>query len=136
MNANPTTAHLKPWKPGETSSRSRSKEVEQMLRTARKNGNEGMLFAVKVMRDDGVDVRVRLKAAEMIIERAMPRNPDTIAAMLGDGFTSHLTISFVNVPPAVTIDQPAGTNRDDQVAHTNGHDPSPLTITFVNPEEC
>jgi len=106
-----------------------------MLKSARKHGNEGMLFAVKVMRDEDVDVRVRLKAAEMIIDRAMPRNPETIAAMLGDGGTTHLTIEFVNASKPLIVEHEPVTNGHGGV--TNGHDTAdPIDIVFVKREEC
>lgn len=134
MNPN-AAANLTPFRPGHQGHR-RNRDVEQCFKLARKHSPEAMQFLIATMRDNAEDMRYRIKSAEVIIGAATPKNPDTIAAMLGDGFTSHLTISFVNVPPAVTIDQPAGTNRDDRPVNSNGHDPSPLTITFVNPEEC
>ena len=68
------------FKPGNTAPR-RSAHVDRALRLARKFTPQAILYAGRVLRDEEMDPRYRIKAAELILAAGMPK---------GDAHKRHL----------------------------------------------
>ena len=69
-----------PFKPGNKAPR-RSAHVDRALRLARKFTPQAILYAGRVLRDEEMDPRYRIKAAELILAAGMPK---------GDAHKRHL----------------------------------------------
>ena len=127
MNNPNAIANLRPFGPGETSERRRSRDVERALRMARKLSAVGIAYCGSVLNDADEHVRYRLKAAEIILAAGLPKGADAITRFLGDG-ASLLRIEFVDTAgdaATVTVERSAAKTI------TNGHDDDePLHLSF------
>jgi len=128
-------ANLTPFRPGHNSPRSAASL--RALTKCRKLSPETVDFLVSVMRNPLEPTPVRVKCAEIILDKALPsprvRNDETTTAQ-DDGHTRHLVIEFVGSSQPIILNQP----RDAPAySNANGHDSTPpIDIVFVKPEEC
>lgn len=98
--------NLKPFQPGNKAPR-RSRDVARAITNARKLLPSAVALCGEIIGDTSEAKALRLKAAEVIIDKAMPRSIDP-GNVFGDGI-SELRIVFVH---------PSGNGHDIDPPHT------------------
>jgi hypothetical protein len=93
-------ANLKPFQNGNMARR-RSANVDRALREYRKLTPEAARFVGKVLRDEGEETRLRLKAAEIIALHGMPKGDAAKRALDGIEGVNSLRVEFVSADGSV-----------------------------------
>lgn len=101
-----------------------SKHIQQTLAMARKLCPQAMRMCGVVMLDEDQPIAARLKAAEIIMEKGMPRSGAAAWDALGDDRIASITLHIVT--------RDAGEERTDSVTieHTKTDVDTPPTLTI------
>jgi hypothetical protein len=100
-------ANLRPWRPGAAPKGGRrSVDVDRAIRLARKYSPQAVEFIASVMLDPEQPTALRLKAAEVIIDKAIPKSAGSGAMNLDAKGITNLRVEFVsgNQREEVTIE--------------------------------